>query len=161
MMKKFIKVSLFFLLGILALIIAFFYWILYHDSKTYLSCVNNNTVTEKKLFAFDEYNIYRSWDPLNQVFHRKSGISSSNRKYIKSEIFYAPWFAKLGTNYSKHTEVSIDLPDKKSTTLIFILDRETGFYKIDFTEGERLPIEGKCKKISKMRIPKIKVKQKF
>ena len=161
MMKKFIKVSLFFLLGILALIIAFFYWILYHDSKTYLSCISNNGGAEKKLFAFDQYNIYRNWDPLNQVFHGKSRISSSNKKYIKSKMSYAPWFNALADNYSKHTEVSIDLPDKKSTNMLFVLDRETGFYKIDFIDKEMPSIEGKCKKISKMRIPKIKIKQKF
>ena len=160
-MKKFIKIALFFLLGILALIIAFFYWILYHDSKTYLSCISNNTGAEKKLFAFDQYNIYRNWDPLNQVFHGKSQISSSNKKYIKSKMSYAPWFNALADNYSKHTEVSIDLPDKKSTNMLFVLDRETGFYKIDFIDKEMPSIEGKCKKISKMRIPKIKIKQKF
>ena len=160
-MKKFIKIALFFLLGILALIMAFFYWILYHDSKTYLSCISNDTGAEKKLFAFDQYNIYRNWDPLNQVFHGKSRISSSNKKYIKSKMSYAPWFNALADNYSKHTEVSIDLPDKKSTNMLFVLDRETGFYKIDFIDKEMPSIEGKCKKISKMRTPKIKIKQKF
>jgi len=154
--KKTLKISGFILL-ILAILIGYLiYRGATHDSKTYLSCVNDETKNSYNI-AFNDYRLFRDWDPLNEKFEQSFDIIEINKKFIKARSYAEPNTDKSGMSLSN---------TKNTATLgyevIWELDRETGKIQAYFSDyGGEINADGLCKKINKKDLPITKVDQKF
>lgn len=154
--KKTLKISGIILLILVILVAYLIYRGATHDSKTYLSCINDET---KKIYniAFNDYRLFRYWDPLNEKFEESFDIIEINKKFIKARSYAEP----------NNEHKSMSLSNTKGTAtkvyeLIWELDRETGKIKAYFSDYDaEVNDDGECKKIDKKDLPITKVEQKF
>lgn len=154
--KKTLKVSGIILLILVIIIGYLIYRSATHDSKTYLSCINDET---KKTYniAFNDYRLFRDWDPLNEKFEESIDIIEINKKFIKARAYGDPDFDMKSMSLSNTKGTAT-----KVYEIIWELDRETGRIKAYFSNyGAEINDDGECVKINKKDLPVTKVKQKF
>lgn len=154
--KKTLKVSGVILLILIILIGYLIYRGATHDSKTYLSCVNDETKNIYNI-AFNDYRLFRDWDSLDEKFKQSFDIIEMNKKIIKARSYAEPSDDKTGMSLSN---------TKNTATLVYEiiweLDRETGRIQAYFSDyGSEINANGLCTKISKKDLPITKVEQKF
>ena len=153
--KKTLKVSWYFILGLLVLLTIFIYMAATHDPKTYLACEDKEG--EKIHMAFNDYRIFLFWDPLNEEFEQSFNIVEMNKKFIKAEFY-----ASTNDEEKKGLSLSTSIPNATWVyTGHFTLDREIGKYTIEFDDPSMKGGERNCEKISKRTLPITKVDQKF
>ena len=157
--KKTLKISGYVFLRILVIAGILIYTVINHDNKTYLACKEKGYDT--LYLAFNKYKVFNDWNPMEEKWDNNYDIILMNKKEIKAKFYAYQTDNPNEMIVADSFFVKLKFPKARFVTEgYFNLDRETGKLKITFDNGYKGNTSD-CDKISKRKLPKTNIKQKF